>query len=900
MFFHHNSADSILHLGIFAQCLLLCVFLCLGACDNSPQDDSSDGDADMEILPDGDTDLDDDFPSAGDQDADPEADEESWETPVCLSDEPCMIAEFDMETRACISRPLCDVADRESCVTYLDESDCYCQAGAYRNEQSASCLSGEESGVDCHEAILLPTHESPIRRSTRGGGRTHMGSCGASGGVEQVYYFFVTEPLRLTVSVEGYNTLLYLRRADCEDAAAELACDDNSGEGFGSLIEVDLEADLYFLFVDGGHPDGAPVQILADFGCAAGEYFNPLSGLCISDPCVGDSCEESDDRRCLPIDGETYRCDCLPGFVEEEGACLVDEGNAGESCRDAVALTGISGSLQGSTAEAQGDVRAGCTGLNLTGPDRVYTFLLEEERYAYFAARGDDKILHLRSECDKFDTELICSDSDYGDGVELGGVLEPGRYYLFVDSFLIGGEYELDYEFREDPCGDELCPGEPECKAKTDWSGYECDCGEGRVPHGETCVDDPCDPNPCTENHRSACISELPGDYQCACDYAYTDDGEGGCMVDPEGNQWTFLVYLNADNNLERWGFLDLKEMLEVGSTRDVHIVLLMDSATRDGGVARRLFVGKDRYEVLEEIEEIDMGDWQSLADFGVWAVDAYPAKHTALVLWNHGNGWKEAAQPAFKGFSSDDHGSEGEISISNGDFTKALVEITEALERPLDIVAFDACYMGMWEVAQASVDYASLFIGSQFTIPDSGYPYKDLLQPLVDDPQMTPVELGSLMVESYYQALYTNRSLSLIDLEAMAELNLSLNAFATALMNHPDYYPNIEAARLETTDIDIYSTYRDLRGFVANVSQLGDLPADISDAALVLIEKLDQSILKNRVQTGFDDATGLSIYLSADDAWVHPDYVSDQSPWYSSSLWDDFLLDYSGLPDLK
>ena len=43
--------------------------------------------------------------------------------------------------------------------------------------------------------------------------------------------------------------------------------------------------------------------------------------------------------------------------------------------------------------------------------------------------------------------------------------------------------------------------------------------------------------------------------------------------------KWTFMVYLDADNNLEPFGIIDFNEMEQVGSTSDVNIIVQMDRA---------------------------------------------------------------------------------------------------------------------------------------------------------------------------------------------------------------------------------------------------------------------------------------------------------------------------------
>lgn len=43
--------------------------------------------------------------------------------------------------------------------------------------------------------------------------------------------------------------------------------------------------------------------------------------------------------------------------------------------------------------------------------------------------------------------------------------------------------------------------------------------------------------------------------------------------------------------------------------------------------------------QLLEELSSASMGDGQTLAEFLAFGRENFPAKHTAVVLWNHGGG---------------------------------------------------------------------------------------------------------------------------------------------------------------------------------------------------------------------------------------------------------------------
>jgi hypothetical protein len=500
--------------------------------------------------------------------------------------------------------------------------------------------------------------------------------------------------------------------------------------------------------------------------------------------------------------------------------------------------------------------------------------------------------LHVRTECDNPATEVDCA---FG---SMSRVMNAGTYYLWVDFegwWDDPGPYTLRYSFRTNPCDPDPCPGTPECVAAGDWSGYECVCPQGMLPWGDDCVDDPCDPNPCTAvPHKNRCVVDLPGAYTCECNIGYIDDPDnpGQCIEDPDASEWAFLVYLNADNNLDPAGHDDVAEMGVAGSNAYVHIVALFDTAGySDDGHARKIYVTQGGYDVIEDMGEIDMGDWQTLRDFGIWAVQNYPARHYALIMWDHGDGWTRKGKPdnpLFKGFSHDDTG--GHISVSNGEYAQALAGITAALGDKLDIVGHDECLMGMWEVAAATAPYARYLLASEEVEPFDGWPYDDFLPDLIADHTMSPLELGTAIVDAYHAAgQWDNATLSVVDLDTLDDLNATITAFADAMMAHPELYTDIEIVSSNTQGF-YDSDFRDLKDFALGVAAISGAPQDLVDAADALVQQLDISIAYSRAQAGYPGAYGMSVYLPSYS--VSSQYTDAGAVWSQQTTWDEFLFD--------
>jgi len=139
--------------------------------------------------------------------------------------------------------------------------------------------------------------------------------------------------------------------------------------------------------------------------------------------------------------------------------------------------------------------------------------------------------------------------------------------------------------------------------------------------------------------------------------------------VYPNRAEWTIMVYMDGDNNLEPFAIDDFLEIAEVGSTDEVNIVVQLDRIHStegwddirfgDWADCKRFYVEKDMEPVsdnaVQHLGEIDMASPDELTDFISWATATYQAEKYMLVLWNHGDGWRERKLAPFRGVIWDD-----------------------------------------------------------------------------------------------------------------------------------------------------------------------------------------------------------------------------------------------------
>jgi len=243
---------------------------------------------------------------------------------------------------------------------------------------------------------------------------------------------------------------------------------------------------------------------------------------------------------------------------------------------------------------------------------------------------------------------------------------------------------------------------------------------------------------------------------------------------------WTVLVWLNADNDLDPFGVKDLAEMQKVGSTAQVNVIVQMDRL-KEG--AKRYFVKSGSSQVLADLGEVDMGDHKGLVDFVKWGATEYPSRRTLVVVWNHGSGWdKRRASSVDRGVSYDD--SSGN-NITTEQLGTSMAQIATHLGRKVDILGFDACLMNMIEVAYEVKANVSLMVGSEETEPGDGWAYSSWLRKLADNPAQPTRQVAAMMCDSYASSYWVQKAtLSAIACGALDRLCGKLDLLVKAIQS--------------------------------------------------------------------------------------------------------------------
>ncbi len=342
---------------------------------------------------------------------------------------------------------------------------------------------------------------------------------------------------------------------------------------------------------------------------------------------------------------------------------------------------------------------------------------------------------------------------------------------------------------------------------------------------------------------------------------------------------WTVMVYIAADNNLEPAGLWDLNEMEAVGSSPRVNVVVQIDRSPEyvdwDGNWvgAHRYYVQQDQNSdvvsspVLQDLGEIDSGDPQTVADFGTWAITNYPAQKYMFVLWDHGGAWIGNASDESTGNDLD------------------LLEVTSALNQikantgiqKLEVMGFDMCLMAQLEVFQTVQPFANYAIASEETEPGAGWNYL-FLNELVNDPTMNGAQAGTFVVKYFMDFLreYVGDQdvygLAVVDLAQAQNMFAAVDQFTAAVGANPQGSMSaIADARNNTISYggnddpkyrDVWSSV-DVYRFAELLGQISTIP-EIQQASAGITQAVGSFVVYTDHNAALEGSHGLSIYFPA------------------------------------
>lgn len=306
--------------------------------------------------------------------------------------------------------------------------------------------------------------------------------------------------------------------------------------------------------------------------------------------------------------------------------------------------------------------------------------------------------------------------------------------------------------------------------------------------------------------------------------------------MDPK---WAVLVYMVADTGASfyRDAVDNITQMTEAEFDETVEVVVYADAPSPWLSKCWKVKSGA--------ASELDRSH-TSVLEFITDSVQRFPAENYLIVLWGHGEGidWKQ------KILANSPHGTNiigagkrlwpgSESALEVAELGMTLKELHAEVEHlklklPKDrvVLGFDACLMAMVEVYFEIRRYVTWTVGANDEIPDSGWPYKEILTWLGKNSDKAPEDLAKAIVDKCAE-WYSDRndksavSFSACNLsqESSQTLVEAVGKLKTEMIEHLKASPEktteaITEARDFAEDLDEVA-YVDLNAFCSKLKQV-------------------------------------------------------------------------------
>ncbi len=225
----------------------------------------------------------------------------------------------------------------------------------------------------------------------------------------------------------------------------------------------------------------------------------------------------------------------------------------------------------------------------------------------------------------------------------------------------------------------------------------------------------------------------------------------------------------------------DFQELLEVKLPANVKFLIQTGGTNQwqnnvvSSNAVERFIYTSDGLQRLETLNDADMGDVNTLADFIRYGNDNYTADHKVFVFWDHGGG-------SAVGICLDER--TGNM-LSLNDVRTAFTSVHEpnADNPPFELIGFDACLMATYDTVNTLDGLTRYVTASEEVEPGIGWNYTGWVGALAENPAMGGAKLGQTICDTYMAACESywvedTATLSVIDVSKLPYLRNAYESF--------------------------------------------------------------------------------------------------------------------------
>lgn len=226
----------------------------------------------------------------------------------------------------------------------------------------------------------------------------------------------------------------------------------------------------------------------------------------------------------------------------------------------------------------------------------------------------------------------------------------------------------------------------------------------------------------------------------------------------------TLLVYIMANNSLDKFGILNLNTMMKVATKDNLNGGnLIVYYAPK--GVAPQLLQLKENSdgtvikEVVLDYEKQNSASPEVLSNVIKEVISRFPANSYGLDLWSHGSAWVPSDyQNMMKAFGQD------------GDNWMEIDELAKGIPNGIfNYILFDACYMASVECVYELKDKANYILASPTETMGDGWPYEKIIPAFFAD--NVQLEKVAEIFYNHYNALSGDNQTATVSVTKTSEI---------------------------------------------------------------------------------------------------------------------------------
>ncbi|MBN1413066.1 MAG: hypothetical protein JW969_19660 [Spirochaetales bacterium] len=389
-------------------------------------------------------------------------------------------------------------------------------------------------------------------------------------------------------------------------------------------------------------------------------------------------------------------------------------------------------------------------------------------------------------------------------------------------------------------------------------------------------------------NNRIVCVEKSNGTRQLIANRTAIGPWEKFYKTEMNAvkKKWTVLVYMAADNSLSSQSVLEINEMMNVGSSPDVNIIVFWD----DGGSHHGYYaIQKNKAVLIKDMNPlINMGNPLSATGFIKYATDYYPAEKYFFIYWNHGYGPDGTLRMnASKAVCMDDNND----VLTEPEQRFLFTYFTSLIGKRVDIVGFNACNMGSVEIAYQYYGLADYMVASQTVIDVNTWDY-NFLKEAVNNPSIAGRDFAARVVD-YWEAQNraTDYNLAVYNVSHVTTVGYYVNELCNAALN--SNFPSDEYKALQSSlkSLDGLHITDDLNYLMYAVINSPAMPYNLKSKAINVQKSMVSLVTREWHNPAYiDRISGISIVNNVRPVGIQGFADYRQLDFLKYTNWDEFV----------